>query len=166
MFGVGVNRELLRRRELCLVASIHEIADDLEVFHVLPGGEFRCRRGHEASLSLNYVRRESAPADFLQAADQELEIDNRRYHSEETRAVFHGRTDQENGMRRLAFADYESLSVVNAAVTGRGIGTFQLPVQKGVGSDTPGRDSLGIGVEQRSVGYLVGGGYEIFQQRP
>ena len=54
---------------LRLVAAIDEVAHDVEVLHVLAGGEFGSGGGDQASLRIDHVRRQAAAADFLQALE-------------------------------------------------------------------------------------------------
>src|SRR5579864_3516329 len=146
-----------------LVAAIDEIADNFKIFHVLAGGEFRSGGGDETALRVDDVGSE-ASADFLQAADEELEIDDSGDHPQEAVAVFHGSADDEDGAGRFAFADDEGLSVVDAAVAGGGVGALEFTIEKSVGSDASGADAFGPGVEQRGVGNLVGGGDKVFEK--
>ena len=121
--------------KLRFVATSDKVVHDVEVLHVLAGGESGSGCGDEAPLSIDHVGREAAAADFLQAPDQELEIDDGRDHSQKAIAVFHGITDQKDGTRGFSFADDQRLTVVDAALAGGRIGALQFALQKGVRSD-------------------------------
>jgi hypothetical protein len=149
---------------LGFVAAVHERANDFEVFHVLAGGEAGSSSGDEAALGIDNVGRQASAGNFLQTADQELQIDYRGDHAEKPVFVFHRIADYENGTRGFSFADHQSLAVVFAAVAGGGVGAFEFAVEKRVGSDPSCGDAFGVRVEKRGVGDLVGRGNEIFEQ--
>ena len=155
------------RGQLRLVAAVDEVAHDVEVLHVLASGKFGSGGRHQAALSIDHVRSQAAAGScFLQAADQELEIDHGSDHAQEPLSIIHRITDEENGARGLSFANDEGLSVIGAAIAGSGVGSFQFAVQKGVGRDASGRNSFTVGVQQSRVSDFVGRGYEVFQQGP
>ncbi len=86
-------------------------------------------------LSVDHVGREASAGDFLQAADQELQVDHSGDHSQKTVAVFHRIADQKHGAGCVAFADDQGLAVVFAAIAGGGIGALEFAVQEGIRSD-------------------------------
>ena len=75
--------------KLRFVSTSDKGVHDVEVLHVLTGGKSGSGRGDEASLRIDHVGREASAGDFLQAPDQELEVDDGRDHSQKAIAVFH-----------------------------------------------------------------------------
>ncbi len=164
VLGPAVDGEFLGLGELRLVAAIDKIAHDVEILHVLPGGKFGRGGGDQASLGVDDVGREAAAADFLQAADQKLKIDDRGDHAQKALSVTHRRTDQEYGAGGIAFAHDQGLTVVDAPIARGRIGSFEFTMQEGVRSDASGGDAFGVGIQQGRIGDLVGGRDEVFQQ--
>ncbi len=144
------HREFLGRGQLRLVAALDKVAHDVEILHVLAGGEFRRRGRHQASLGVDDVRSQAAAADFPQALESGIADRRPRRSCPRKRAVLHRGTDQENGARRFAFADHQRLSVVDAAVAGGGVSALQFALQESVGSDASGGNAFGIGIQQAS----------------
>ncbi len=125
------------------------------VGHVLAGGVVRSGARHQPSLAVHHVRRQPAAVDFLQAADQELQIHNRPNHSQETAAIHDRSADQHDSAGRLATAHNQRLAVIDAAFAGGGVGTFQFALQKSVGSDASRGNAFGLGVQQRGISQVV-----------
>src|SRR5205085_1396982 len=120
--------------------------------------------GHKSPLAINYVRAQAATIDFLQAANQVLQILDCADHSQKTSAVHDRRADQHDGVGGLAAADYQRLSVINAAFARGSIGAFEFTLQEGIRRNSSRRNSFGFGVEQGGVGQVLRRRNEIFQQ--
>ena len=156
--------EFLGGGQLRLAALVHKIADDLQVLHVLAGHVLRSAGSHQPALRVHNVGNQAAAADFLQPANQKLQIHDRAHHAQKTPAIADGTADQQNRPRRLAVSHLQRLPVVGAAIAGGVIGMLQFALQKSVGCDASGRNSFGIGVQQRGIGEFIGGGNKVLQQ--
>ena len=140
--------------QLRLAALVQEVPYDLRVGHVLPGGVVGGRAGDQAAFAIHHIGRQPAAVDFLQAANQELQIFYRADHAEEASAIHHGSADQHHGAGRFSAADHQGLAAIGAAFTGGVVGAYQVALQKGVGSDASGRNALGFRIQQRGIGQI------------
>ena len=148
---------------MCLASLLEEVAYDLRVGHVLPGGVVGRCAGHQAALAIDHVRREPAAVDLLQTADQELEILHRSDHAQEAASIHDRSADQHHGAGGFSVADNKGLAAIGTAFTRSVVGTQQVALQKGIGSDATSRNSLRLRVQQRGIGQIAGGGNKVFQ---
>ena len=79
------NREFLGLGQLRLVAALDEVAHDVEILHLLAGGEFRAWRRRPGVLESR--RRRASVRRRLTSrrrVDQKLQVDDRGDHAQET----------------------------------------------------------------------------------
>ena len=151
----AIDIELASLGQERFVAGIDKRSDYVQVLHVLAGSKLRSRGGNEASLRVDNVRGQAATTNFSQPSNQELQIHDRRNHPQKAWPILHRYSDQENRPRILALADHKGLSVVNSSVARRGVSTLKFTLQKGIGSNVSGKDSLGFGVQKAGISNLV-----------
>src|SRR6185437_7495454 len=156
--------EFLGGYELRLAALLHKVLHDIEVGHFLASGVFRLDAGHQPALAVHHVSVQAAGADFLHAADKELEVNHGAQHADEVAAGHDRGADQHDGARSLAAIGGESVAVVDAPVAGGGKSAFQFALEKGVGSNAPGGDPFSLGIQQGGINQVVGGGDKVFHQ--
>src|SRR5207244_1700834 len=73
--------------ELSFIALVHEVAHDFQVLHVLAGCVIGDGGSDQASLTVHNVRSQAATADFLQTANQELQVYDRPNHAQKAPAI-------------------------------------------------------------------------------
>ena len=120
----------------------------------------------QAPLTVHNVRSQAATADFLQTANQELQVYDRPNHAQKASAIHHRSADQHHRAGGLAVAHNQSLAVIRAAFTGGSIGTFQFALQECIWINAAGGNSFGIGVKEGCVGNVARRRNEVLQQRP
>src|SRR5580704_213862 len=135
-----------RGHHLHLGTRLNKIPHDFEVRHILTGRIVRSGTSDQSSLAIHYVRREAAPVDLLQATYQELQVYDGTDHAQEAATIHHRSADQHHGAGRLASTYYKRLAVVDSSFAGGGIGALQFALQEGVGSNSSGGNSLGVGI--------------------
>src|SRR5580700_3018131 len=136
-----------RGHHLHLGARLDKIPHDFEVRHILTGRIVRSGTGDQSPLAIHYVWREAASVDLLQASYKELQVHDGTDHAQEAPTVHNRGADQHHGAGRLASSHYKCLTVIDSSFAGGGISALQFALQKCVGSDSAGGNSLGIGIQ-------------------
>src|SRR6185369_3250338 len=152
------------RHQLRPAALLQEVAHDLRVGQVLASGVVGGGAGHQPALTVHHIRCEPAAIDFLQTADQKLQVFHRSNHSQKASAIHHRSADQHYGAGRLSTTHDQCLAAVGAAFTGGVIGAYQVALQKRVGSDAARGNSLGLRVHQGGVSQVSGRRNKVLQQ--
>src|SRR5581483_7931575 len=83
--------KFLRGNELRAAALVHKILYDLDIRHVLAGSKFRSSACHEATLAVNHVSTQAARTHFLQAPDEELQVNHATDHTHKMSVDHHRR---------------------------------------------------------------------------
>ena len=134
--------------------------------HVLPGSVLRSCRRHQPALAVHDIGHQSSQTDLLQPADQIVHIDHRPDHPQKASAIHNRRAHQHDRARGFSAAHHQRLPAVDAAFAGGLIGSLQFPLQKSVGLDAAGGNSLGIAIQQRGIGNVVRRRNKILDHRP
>ena len=124
---------------------------------------FRGGAGHQPPFVVHDVGSKAAALHFLQAANQILQIHRGGHHPKKTAAGHHRSAYQDHRPGRVSGAHHKSRAVVGPPSLGGGVAALEFTLQKRVGSNAAGGDSLGLGVQQRGVGHVIGGRNERLQ---
>ena len=136
-------------------ACLDEVAHNLKVRHVLAGSVSGSSADHQPPLAIHDVRSQAATVDFLQAADEELQVNDGANHAQKTACVRHGSADQHHRAGGFTCAHHECFAVVNSTFAGSGISALKFALQEGVRGNSAGGNSFGLGVQQRGIGQVV-----------
>ncbi len=161
----GHHSKFLGFDELRFTAAVDEVADNLHARHVLPGSEFRAGGGDQASLAVDHVGHHAAVAGVAQTPHQKIKILDAGDHSQKASAGENRSGDQGYRARFATAAQGEGLSAIGSVFARGSVRSLQLTLQKSVRQNAPGGDPLGVGIEQRGIGQVVGGRNKVLQQR-